>query len=498
MTGENEWRDAKMKEWIVPLGLALFVLAGLPHGALALEEDGESDRFVVVHAGRIIPVEGEEIEDGLIVIRNGIIEAVGKNVEYPRGAEEIHAEDQTVMPGLVNPCTGLGLRPFMRTGVHADLKAADEFLLDAELYDDLLRCGFTTFGLRPTGSGFPGQALAFKPAGKDRAGWTRTDSAYILMTLTKPAQEKIAFKTAFDTAKKEIEKVEKARKEWEEKQKKKAEEAKAAEAKKAGGDKKEENKEGEDEGDDKDDGGGGEPGGNPDLQAGAPGKDPEKEPEKKEPPKEKAEQSKEEVFTPPPINPPYKPLVDLIQEAEDARALVVLDQASDYKHFKEALGDLAFERAYLLEHASGWMSRLPSSDFGLVASELGEEKALVVVKPVVNVKPHTSNRLNLPKTLAEAECEIAFMAVRDSLDAHGQHLRRVGGLIKGGLEREQALKAVTLHPARVLGLEDQVGSLKAGKAGDLLFLTGDPFEAETRVVRVMIGGEIEGEGHPIQ
>ncbi|MHC4944451.1 MAG: amidohydrolase family protein [Planctomycetota bacterium] len=479
-----------MKQWFFPLALVALAIFSSP--ALARDEGEDTDRFVAVRAGRIIPVEGEEITDGIIVIRNGRIEAVGKNVEYPRGAEVIHAEDQVIMPGLVNPATGLGIRRFMRSGVHADLKAADEFRLDEELYTDLLRCGFTSFGLKPTGSGFPGQALAFKPAGRDRADWTRNDSAYILMTLTQPAKEKVAFKTAFDTAQKEIEKVEKARKEWEEKQKKKAEEAKAKEEKKEGEEKKEEKDK------DKEEDKNSDQESNADHPVAVPEKEPEKDPEKKEPAKEEGKEEKAEVFEPPPISPPYKPLVDLIRKEENVRALVVLDQASDYKHFKEALGDYEIMRAYLLEHASGWMSRQPSSDFGLVAADLGEEKALVVVKPVLNVKPYTSNRMNLPAILAGAACEISFIPANDSLEEHGQHLRRVGQLIRGGLDRDTAMKAVTLHPARVLGLEERVGSLVAGKDADLLFLSGDPFDAKTRVVQVMIQGEIKGEGHPIQ
>jgi imidazolonepropionase-like amidohydrolase len=57
---------------------------------------------------------------------------------------------------------------------------------------------------------------------------------------------------------------------------------------------------------------------------------------------------------------------------------------------------------------------------------------------------------------------------------------------------------VTLHPARILGVEARVGSLKEGKDGNLLFLNGDPFDPLTRVEKVMIEGEVVAQGQEIQ
>jgi imidazolonepropionase-like amidohydrolase len=51
-----------------------------------------------------------------------------------------------------------------------------------------------------------------------------------------------------------------------------------------------------------------------------------------------------------------------------------------------------------------------------------------------------------------------------------------------------ALRAVTLEPAGVLGLESRIGSLDKDKDANLLFLSGDPFEAGTQVKAVMLEG----------
>lgn len=62
-----------------------------------------------------------------------------------------------------------------------------------------------------------------------------------------------------------------------------------------------------------------------------------------------------------------------------------------------------------------------------------------------------------------------------------------------GLSREQALATITINPARLLGIADRVGSLKAGKDADLVMFDGDPFEYTSHVVGVMIDGEIVSE-----
>jgi imidazolonepropionase-like amidohydrolase len=62
--------------------------------------------------------------------------------------------------------------------------------------------------------------------------------------------------------------------------------------------------------------------------------------------------------------------------------------------------------------------------------------------------------------------------------------------IHHGLDPIEALRAVTIRPARLLHLADRVGSLEVGKDADLVFLSGEPFALTTRVERVMIGGEV--------
>lgn len=57
-----------------------------------------------------------------------------------------------------------------------------------------------------------------------------------------------------------------------------------------------------------------------------------------------------------------------------------------------------------------------------------------------------------------------------------------------GLAHDEALKAVTLYPAQILGVADRIGSLEAGKDATLIVTTGDPLEIPTQVTAAYIQG----------
>ncbi|MES2873490.1 MAG: amidohydrolase family protein [Bacteroidota bacterium] len=73
-------------------------------------------------------------------------------------------------------------------------------------------------------------------------------------------------------------------------------------------------------------------------------------------------------------------------------------------------------------------------------------------------------------------------------------LFEAGQAMVHGLPFDEALKTITLNPARLLGIEKRVGSIEKGKDADLVLYNGDPFEYLTKVCVVIIDGVVVKEG----
>ena len=69
---------------------------------------------------------------------------------------------------------------------------------------------------------------------------------------------------------------------------------------------------------------------------------------------------------------------------------------------------------------------------------------------------------------------------------------QAGYAMRGGLEFEDALAAVTITPARMVGVDDRVGSLEVGKDADLVLWSGaTPFEPTSRIIGVLVDGVLK-------
>ncbi|HAH94961.1 MAG TPA: amidohydrolase [Dielma fastidiosa] len=96
---------------------------------------------------------------------------------------------------------------------------------------------------------------------------------------------------------------------------------------------------------------------------------------------------------------------------------------------------------------------------------------------------------NTPGILNKAGVKIAI--ITDSPVIPQEYLSLCAALaVKHGLDEMEALKAITINPAEILGIADRVGSLESGKDADLVFVKGNLLSYEAEVMKTMINGEI--------
>jgi imidazolonepropionase-like amidohydrolase len=62
--------------------------------------------------------------------------------------------------------------------------------------------------------------------------------------------------------------------------------------------------------------------------------------------------------------------------------------------------------------------------------------------------------------------------------------------VREGMSEEEALEAITINAAKVIGVEDRIGSLEVGKDADLVVFDGHPFDYRTKVDLVLIDGQV--------
>jgi imidazolonepropionase-like amidohydrolase len=65
-----------------------------------------------------------------------------------------------------------------------------------------------------------------------------------------------------------------------------------------------------------------------------------------------------------------------------------------------------------------------------------------------------------------------------------------GTAVAYGLPHDEALKAVTVNAAKMFGLDDQLGSIEAGKIANIIVTNGDPLEIRTEVRYLFIKGQL--------
>ncbi|MEM7557605.1 MAG: amidohydrolase family protein [Planctomycetota bacterium] len=182
---------------------------------------------------------------------------------------------------------------------------------------------------------------------------------------------------------------------------------------------------------------------------------------------------------------PESPIDKLWSSVREGKTpvFVNVNNASSILHVDAAAPEKSKARIALI--ASG-------SDVFLTEENLNPKRYSVILPPRIDLKPSSRYRINVPKMLAEKKVEFAFsLSLGQSNFRSMQHnpLFSVGMLVRSGLDRDLALKALTLTPAKLLGMEKEIGSLEVGKSANLVLFDGDPFAATTEVEQVFIRGK---------
>lgn len=128
----------------------------------------------------------------------------------------------------------------------------------------------------------------------------------------------------------------------------------------------------------------------------------------------------------------------------------------------------------------------------LISEYIKEENLCAIVGPSFGERSKVELKnmtFETPGVLNRAGIKIAIMTDHPVVPI--QYLPLCAALaVKAGLQREEALKAITIYPAEILGVDHRIGSIKEGKDADLVMWEDHPFGLESRVMMTMIDGKI--------
>ena len=395
-----------------------------------------SNETIAIKGGKLLTITHGVIENGVVVMHNGRITAVGgAGTAIPAGAKVIDAAGMTVYPGLIDSETHLGLTEISADRMTNDeIEMSDEIMPHMHVYDafhaetaliPVTRInGITNAIVAPaSGDTLPGQdsfiqlagpsatemltvrdiAMPLNFTGQQRRNQSFEQAKFPFTRMGMATQLRQAFIDALDYDQKMA----------------------AYEKKKSNSDAKDKDK------------------------AGAPPK----------------RDLKFEALL------PYlhgkKPVVLAAEQSNDL--LTALDLANEF-HLKVILNHVT--------HSASLLDKIAATGLPVIIGPIYEQ-------------PKESERYDavysMPAQLAKRGVKIAFA----SYDSHqARNLPYAAGYAVGfGLPPEEALKAMTINPAQMWGVDKDLGSLDVGKMGNVVVANGDPLDVKTDVKHVFIQGQ---------
>ena len=418
-------------------------LAALAPAALA--GTATAGDTIVVEAGKVITMAGEPIEDGVIVIQNGRIAAVGKRgeVETPWDAPVIGGPDLVAFPGFVESHTSRGLdRPNENIDVAPFLDLRDSVDPVNFFFEDCLRYGTTTVNLQHGSQCVIGaRGMIVRPTGMTVEEMTVRPANGLKLSASpksgkSAATQAQALRGAFDELRRYLEDV------------------------------VQEKKDGKD---------------HARREALYQGRELEGERAKGRPMGGSAwKVDGLELVPRGEIDEKQEPLLELIEGRYDA--------------YLECRSPQQVHLALEVAKANGLAERsvlvLYTNDTWKAADAIKASGCPVILHgPMIDVErnPNTGEETEVfvPGVFAKKGIPFALSAASSSSSSLGFAAAMATGL---GLTREQALAAVTTTAADAIGLGDRIGSLEPGKDGNVVLFSGDPLSITSWVEHVVIEG----------
>lgn len=160
--------------------------------------------------------------------------------------------------------------------------------------------------------------------------------------------------------------------------------------------------------------------------------------------------------------------------------LIEVNYAADIRYMIKWVARRKIKNVIFTGVAEGWR----------VAPEIAAAGIPVIAGPVLNFPSRSYDRYDKayanPGLMRKAGVTVALRTA-DSENARNLPYH-AGFAATYGLGKEEALKAITIVPARMFGVDDRLGSVEQGKVANIFVADGDPFEPATQVKHLFISG----------
>ncbi len=420
------------------------LLAVLSLGAVVTALADPPDK-VALTGGRIIPVVGQPIAEGTVLIEHGKIAAVGADVEVPYDARVFDVSGKVIFPGLVDIHTWRGMDiPNENRPITPHLDVYDAIDPSRLFFEDALRLGVTAVHIIPANNTvIGGLGRVVRPIGLTVSEMTIAEGSFLKISITpKRGHDRMLQMAMLREAFLELDDylAKLAEKRYEEKLKEDEKEIEVgpAEARKRG----------------------------------------------------------RELIRAEDLDDQHRNLLRLrggqVRVAEE-EGPTLFKPLGAFVYCNNAM-DVALAVRFAKAH--GFFDRIvlvAGGECYKAVEELKQAARPVVLPPQLvyrETNPLTGEvrETFVPKKFFHAELEFALVPGPDDSYAERMLTYQAARCVRHGIPRDVALRAITLTPAKMLGLQDRLGSIEPGKDAHLVVFSGDPLDFNSVVEQVFIDG----------